>query len=81
MATVRMIGGREVTIPSDPNGRIDAGVLRRSLNVPSNRALIRQTPEGTNYVVPKRGKIDVNPYDHFSEAPRAIRGECEQNNN
>ena len=75
MATVRMIGGREVAIPSDSDGRPDATLLGRSLSVPNNRAIIRQTPEGKNYMVPKRGKIDVNPYDYFSEAARAIRGD------
>ena len=75
MATVRMIGGREVRIPSDSDGGVDATLSRRSLSAPGNRALIRQTPEGRNYVVPKRGKIDANPYNHFSEAARAIRSD------
>jgi len=74
MATVRMIGGREIEIPTDSDGRADVQQVREVFDVPPNRALIRQTSQGQNIVVPKQGKIPINPYDYFLEVPRAIRG-------
>lgn len=75
MATVRMVGGREIQIPTNSDGKVDVQVVRRALEIPPNRALIRQTPSGQNYVVPKQGEIAIDPYDYFLNAPRAIRGQ------
>jgi len=69
-----MAGGRVVEIPTDSDGRVNVEELRRTPGVAPHRALIRQTPEGENYVLPQHGTIEVGPYDQFLDAARGIRG-------
>jgi hypothetical protein len=67
-------GGREREIPTNSDGDVDAVEVRRAANIPDDRALIMQRSSGENFVVPKRGRIHVNPWDRFMETPRAERG-------
>ena len=69
-----MIGGREVEVPTNSNGQVDVVEARRRANIPDNRAIIQQRSSGENYILPKRGTVNVSPYDHFMESPRAVRG-------
>ena len=66
--------GREINIPTDNDGYVDIPTLRQSLGVPPDRALIQQEPSGENTVLPTRGEIQLHPYSHFLDAPRARRG-------
>jgi hypothetical protein len=66
--------GREIDIPTDENGSADAVQVRRTLNIPDDRAIIQQRPTGESFVLPQHGQIKVNPYEHFIESPRAKRG-------
>jgi len=68
-------GGREIDVPTDAEGNVDVEQLRDALNVPRRRTLIRQRTSGENTVVPRRGRIKISPYEHFLEAPIAIRGQ------
>lgn len=67
-------GGREIEVPTDENGNVDAVEVRRAVNIPSGRALIQQKPSGENYILPRSGQVQINPYDQFMGAPIAERG-------
>jgi hypothetical protein len=67
-------GGREREIPTDSEGNADAVEVRRAANIPDDRAMILQRPSGENFVVPKRGRVHVDPWDRFMETSRAERG-------
>ena len=69
--------GREIEIPEDANGDVDINQIREALSVPNNRALIQQQPSGENFVLPVRGKVRANPYDHFADAALSKRGSYE----
>lgn len=69
-----MMNGREHEVPSDERGNIQAADVRRVANVPDNRAIIRQKSTGENFMMPKHGKIAVNPYENFIDSPIGIRG-------
>ena len=66
--------GREIEVPTDGNGNVEAVDVRRANNVSNDRMMIQQKPGGENFIVPKSGKIHVDPYDRFMDAPRAVRG-------
>jgi hypothetical protein len=68
------VGGREIEVLEDRNGNIDVEQLRQAAGVPRHRALIRQTRSGENVVLPTHGRMTVNSYEHFLDAPRARRG-------
>jgi hypothetical protein len=67
--------GREVEVPADNDGNVDVVQVRRAANIPDDRDVIRQMPEGANALIPKRGNLRVNPYDRFMDISRAKRGE------
>ena len=67
-------GGREIEVPTDPEGYVDAVEVRRAANVPNDRMLVQQKPGGENFVLPRSGQVNISPYDRFMDAPRAIRG-------
>ena len=67
-------GGREIEVPTDEQGRVNVGEVRRTMNVPDDRLLIQQKPTGENVVLPNQGAIQINPYERFMESPRARRG-------
>ena len=77
MTIVRMANGREIVVPTDSNNNVDVQELRHSLGVPNTRALVRQVQGGRNVVVPKKGTVEVSPYDYYTESARAIRGDHE----
>ena len=68
-------GGREIEVPTDSEGNVDAVEVRRAANVPNDRMLIQQKPGGENVVLPKNGRVNISLYDRFMDAPRAIRGQ------
>ena len=67
-------GGREIEVPTDSEGNVDAVEVRRVANIPNNRMLVQQKPGGENFILPKNGQVNINPYDRFMDAPRAVRG-------
>ena len=67
-------GGREVEVPTDTNGQVQAVDVRRAMDIPDDRVLIQQRQDGGNLIVPKRGNVNINPQDRFMDAPRSERG-------
>ena len=68
------VSGREIDLPTDANGRINIEEVLRAANIPNRRTLIQQNQTGENTILPKRGVVRINPYDHFIDAPIAKRG-------
>lgn len=68
------VGGREVDVPQNWTGNVSVDQIRQAAGVPRGRMLILQRPTGENVIMPARGRIEVDPYDHFMDAPRAKRG-------
>lgn len=67
-------GGREIEVPTDSQGNVDAVEVRRAANIPNDRVLIQQKHDGGNFIIPKKGNVNMDPYDRFMDAPRAVRG-------
>ncbi len=67
-------GGREIEVPTDSQGNVDAAEVRRAANIPNDRMLVQQSPGGENLILPRQGQVAINPDDKFMDAPRAIRG-------
>jgi hypothetical protein len=67
-------GGREIEVPTDEQGKVNVGEVRRTMNVPDGRLLIQQKPTGENVVLPNQGTVQINPYERFMESPIAKRG-------
>lgn len=67
-------GGREIDVPTDDNGNVNVVEVRRAANIPDDRSLIQQKPSGENFILPRSGQVNINPYDRFMGAPRAERG-------
>ena len=70
-------GGREIEIPTDSEGNADVQEIRQAVNIPENRMPIIQRDTGENFLLPSHGKIKLNPYDRFLDAPIARRGSYE----
>lgn len=68
------VGGREIEIPKDEQGKVNVVEVRRQLNLPDNRMLIQQKSTGENVILPDKGQVLLNPYDRFIESGRAVRG-------
>lgn len=68
-------GGREIEVPTEPQGTMDVVDLRRSVDIPDDRVLVQQKPTGENIILPKTGLVHIHPDDRFMDAPRAVRGE------
>ncbi len=66
--------GREIEVPTDANGDVDVGEVRRTANIPNDRSLIQQRSSGENFILPRNGHISVSPYDRFMGAPIGVRG-------
>jgi hypothetical protein len=69
------VGGREVNVPQTGAGNVNIDQMRQAAGVPRGRMLILQHPTGENEVMPTGGRVEVDPYAHFMEAPRAKRGD------
>ena len=69
-----LVNGREFNVPTNERGQANVVDVRRIANVPDDRAIIQQKPTGENFVMPRNGQVDVNPYDNFIESARAKRG-------
>ena len=67
-------GGREIEVPTDSEGDVDAVEVRRAMGIPNDRVLVQQKPGGENFVLPRSGQVNISPYDRFMDAPRAVRG-------
>lgn len=70
----QMINGRVVDVPTDADGSIDAGTFRRAADVPEDRPLILQLPDGTNQLINPGEKVKVRPNQYFMDAPAHTRG-------
>lgn len=70
-------GGREIEVPTDSQGNVNVQEVRRAANIPDNRMLVRQMPNGENNLLPRQGQVSINPDDRFMDAPRAVRGQNE----
>lgn len=68
------VNGREIDVPTNQAGQVDVVDVRRAANVPDDRVIMRQTPLGENFIMPRHGTIQANPYEHFLESPRGRRG-------
>ena len=42
--------------------------------IPISRPIIQQQSTGENFILPKHGQIQIDPYAHYMDTPRAIRG-------
>ncbi|MFC1601761.1 hypothetical protein ACFL34_05375 [Candidatus Sumerlaeota bacterium] len=70
----RMVGGREIDIPEDPDGLVDVQDLRETLDVTPSETLIEQTTAGENFMLPMKGHMMLNPASQFIAAPLIERG-------
>lgn len=66
--------GREIEVPTDDQGKVDVVEVRRAANIPNDRLLVQQKPTGENMILPKHGTVNIDSYDRFMDAPRAVRG-------
>jgi hypothetical protein len=66
--------GREIDVPTDNQGNVEVAEVRRIANVPDNRMIIQQKPNGENIILPQYGLVRVDPYTHFMDSPRGRRG-------
>jgi len=71
---IQMVGGREVEIPENVDGRIDVEEVRHQFGLTPIRILIEQLPDGSNRVLPGKGKVHMDPYSHLLDAPQLTRG-------
>jgi hypothetical protein len=67
-------GGREIDVPTNAQGDVNVADVRRAANISNNRLLVRQKPTGENIILPKSGRVSIDPYAQFMDAPRATRG-------
>lgn len=72
-----LMNGREFDVPTNEHGDVNVVDVRRVANVPDDRTIIHQKPTGENQIMPKNGRIHINPYDQFMDSPRAKRGQYE----
>jgi hypothetical protein len=72
--TVQRVNGKPVEVPMSPDGSIDVDVLCQLANLPANRTLVLQRPDGSNVVVNRGQKIKVQPRSFFIDAPQHKRG-------
>lgn len=66
--------GREVTVPQNAEGTVDVQELRQAVGAHTGRMLILRRNSGQNMIVPKKGSVEINPYDHLMDAPKTVRG-------
>ena len=69
-----MINGRIVDVPTSDDGGVDSTILRQAANIPPDRPLILQLPDGTNKLINPEEKLKVEPGQYFVDAPAHIRG-------
>jgi hypothetical protein len=69
-----MVGGKQVSVPTYPDGSVSVDLIRQMSGIPANRPLVRQSPNGTNQVLNEGDMARVNPEDHITHFPLAERG-------
>ena len=69
-----MVNGRIVELEPEPDGSVNSDVLRRAANVPDDRQLILQLPDGTNRVINPGENVRVPQQQFFVDAPAHKRG-------
>ena len=74
MPRIIRANNRVVEVPEDRNGRVNSADLFRAMGVRPGRALARQTNAGENVLIPRRGKLHLNPSDTLVEMPISERG-------
>lgn len=67
--------GQEIEVPTDSQGNAEIAQVRRVANIPDDRMLIQQKPNGENAILPRRGLVNISQLDRFMDAPRAVRGQ------
>lgn len=70
----RVINGKVLELPSSSDGSVDADTLYRLANVPRDRVLVLQRPNGQNVVVNRGDSVRVNPQDHVAVTHNGKRG-------
>ena len=68
------INGEVYDIPANSDGSINADTVRRMANIPSDRALVLQNPNGSNHVINAGEDFRVRPGQHMSEMNIHKRG-------
>jgi hypothetical protein len=71
---IQKVNGRAIEVPVEPDGSIEVDVLCELANIPPNRTLLLQCPDGTNQIVNRGQKIKVRPRSFFVDAPAHTRG-------
>ena len=69
-----IINGREVDLETAVDGSVISDALRWALDIPDDRPLILQSPDGTNQVVNPGEKMQLKPGQRFMDAPAHKRG-------
>ena len=72
----RMINGQEYEIPTNPDGSVDADVVRRAADIPPGHTMMIQRTDGSNIVINPGSKTRIRPEDHIASAPAHRRGQC-----
>ena len=74
MPRIIRANNRVVEVPEDLNGQVNSDDLFRAMGVRPGRALARQTNTGENVLIPRTGRIHLNPSDTLVEMPISERG-------
>ena len=74
MPRIIRANNRVVEVPEDINGQVNSADLFRAMGVRPGRALARQTNTGENVLIPRTGRIHLNPSDTLVEMPISERG-------
>jgi len=70
----RFVDGRLVDIPEESDGVVDVAVVRREAGATPRDVVIEQTPQGDNFILPKKGDFMLQPGSHLMLAPLVVRG-------
>ena len=70
----QMINGQVRRILTAADGSLDSDALRRAGDIPADRPLILQLPDGSNRLVNPGERMLVKPRQHFIDAPKHDRG-------
>lgn len=70
----RLVGGQVYDIPADSDGMVPVEAIREICSIPDDRNLVGQRSDGGNVVLPGRGRVLIERYIGFMDAPEAVRG-------
>ena len=69
-----MVNGRIVELEPESDGSVNSDDLRRAANVPEDRQLILQLPDGSSQVINPGENVRLAPQQFFVDAPAHKRG-------